>query len=223
MGACLCFFGLCLTIYFMYPIVSTSPFLGFSYFRHHLYRLPGLIDYYKNPRQSMFTIDWTSSNAFTSESISRVVLDEEGSIRRSRRGSSKPNIIVIVADDLGINDLGAHTKYTPSIHSLIKDGVSFVNAYAGHATCSPSRACLLTGRFPSRFGYESTPIPAALARFISVSKSNNKKLKSIWNGDNWRNVPAMISQGMPSTNLTTIPELLGREANYKTIFLGKWQ
>ena len=64
-----------------------------------------------------------------------------------------PNIIVILADDLGINDVGAHGGGraaigvpTPAIDSIAAAGVRFDNGYAGSAVCTVSRAALLTGR-----------------------------------------------------------------------------
>ena len=75
-----------------------------------------------------------------------------------------PNIIVIMADDLGINDVsthgGGHTSEgvpTPNIDSIARDGVRFDQGYAGSAVCTVSRAALLTGRYPWRFGVEFTP------------------------------------------------------------------
>jgi hypothetical protein len=83
----------------------------------------------------------------------------------SRRGSKKegkapPNVLLIIADDLGINDLsGGCGVKTPHIDSIMHNGLAFTQVYSGHATCAPSRASLLTGRFPTRFGHEFTPGP----------------------------------------------------------------
>ncbi len=65
--------------------------------------------------------------------------------------SQKPNIILIIADDLGFNDLNGGAQVdTPNIRSLYENGISFEKAYSGHATCAPSRAAIITGRVPSR-------------------------------------------------------------------------
>ena len=75
-----------------------------------------------------------------------------------------PNVVVILVDDLGWNDLtwrgggvAGGTVPTPNIDSLARDGAEFTMGYAGNATCAPSRAALMTGRYPGRFGFESTP------------------------------------------------------------------
>lgn len=66
---------------------------------------------------------------------------------RNNRNSDLPNIILIVADDLGYNDLskGFNGVSTPNIDSIYHNGLAFKQAYAGHATCAPSRAALFTG------------------------------------------------------------------------------
>lgn len=67
--------------------------------------------------------------------------------------NSHPNIMLIVADDMGWNDIGYHGSeiQTPNIDKLNSEGVELDNFYA-YPTCSPTRAALLTGRYASRFG-----------------------------------------------------------------------
>lgn len=70
----------------------------------------------------------------------------------------RPNIIVILADDLGYNDLGftgSKDIKTPVIDALANNGVIFKNGYVTHPYCGPSRAGLLVGRYQARFGMES--------------------------------------------------------------------
>ena len=70
-----------------------------------------------------------------------------------------PNIIVILADDLGYGDVGFNGCQdipTPNIDSLAANGVRCSNAFT-HPFCSPSRAALLTGRYQQRFGFENNP------------------------------------------------------------------
>ena len=74
--------------------------------------------------------------------------------------TTPPNIIVILADDLGYGDVGfngCQDVPTPNIDSLAANGVRCSNAYATHPFCSPSRAALLTGRYQQRFGFENNP------------------------------------------------------------------
>ncbi|MDP4286205.1 MAG: arylsulfatase [Bacteroidota bacterium] len=71
----------------------------------------------------------------------------------------KPNIIIIVADDLGWGDLGYHGSEikTPNIDELAREGVN-LNRYYSAPICSPTRAGILTGRYPNRFGIRQTVI-----------------------------------------------------------------
>ena len=74
----------------------------------------------------------------------------------------QPNVIVIVADDMGYADIGVHGCQdipTPHIDSLAKNGVRCSNGYVSHPYCSPTRAGLLTGRYQQRFGHEFNPGP----------------------------------------------------------------
>ena len=67
----------------------------------------------------------------------------------------RPNVILIVADDMGYGDFGLFndgTARTPHIDALATEGVCLTQHYAGSAACSPSRAALLTGRYPHRTG-----------------------------------------------------------------------
>ncbi|SFI57992.1 sulfatase-like hydrolase/transferase [Planctomicrobium piriforme] len=70
---------------------------------------------------------------------------------------SRPNILVMIVDDMGWADLGVQGSIdapTPNIDSIAKDGVRLTNAYVSAPVCSPSRAGLLTGRYQTRFGHE---------------------------------------------------------------------
>ncbi len=69
--------------------------------------------------------------------------------------ADKPNIVIILADDLGYGDIGAFGATdiaTPNIDALGKRGLIFTDFYSGHSVCSPARAALLTGRYPRRMG-----------------------------------------------------------------------
>lgn len=72
----------------------------------------------------------------------------------------QPNVVVIVADDLGYADVGfqgAEDFDTPHLDRLAASGVCFANGYVSHPYCSPTRAGILTGRYQQRFGHEHNP------------------------------------------------------------------
>ena len=71
------------------------------------------------------------------------------------QGAKPPNVVLIVADDLGYGDLssyGADDLHTPHVDSLVEDGIHFSQFYANSSVCSPTRAALLTGRYQERVG-----------------------------------------------------------------------
>jgi arylsulfatase A-like enzyme len=79
---------------------------------------------------------------------------------------ARPNILLIVADDLGYGELGVQGNPqipTPHIDSLASNGVRFTSGYVSGPYCSPTRAGLLTGRYQQRFGHEFNPGPAEQA------------------------------------------------------------
>jgi arylsulfatase A-like enzyme len=108
----------------------------------------------------------------------------------------KPNIIILLADDLGYADLslhGARDIRTPHIDSLAKNGVQCSNGYVSAPVCSPTRAGLLTGRYQQRFGHEFNPAQA---------RSGGQ------------------GQGLPLSERTLADRL--RTAGYATGLIGKW-
>ena len=79
--------------------------------------------------------------------------------------AQQPNILLIVADDLGYADVGAYgckDVPTPNIDSLARDGIRFTDGYVTGPYCSPTRAALLTGRYQQRFGHEFNPGPPSI-------------------------------------------------------------
>lgn len=113
----------------------------------------------------------------------------------SSEKSISPNVIIILADDLGYADVGFNGCKdipTPQIDKIAKEGVKFTNAYVSYAVCGPSRAGLITGRYQDRFGFGRNPLFAP-------------------------NDPKM---GLPLTE-ETLAEAL-KKADYKSIALGKW-
>ena len=104
----------------------------------------------------------------------------------------RPNIVIILADDLGWGDVsanGAKLISTPNIDRIGREGVRLTSFYAGSNVCSPSRAALLTGRYPIRSGMQHVIMPHS-------------------------------QDGLPQSEIT-LPELL-KSAGYITGMVGKW-
>src|SRR5205085_11906043 len=80
-----------------------------------------------------------------------------------------PNVVIIVADDLGYADVGCQGQSrdvrTPNIDSIAKAGVRFTNGYVSCPVCSPTRAGLMTGRYQQRLGFEQNPLEKEIQRF----------------------------------------------------------
>lgn len=126
----------------------------------------------------------------------------------SKNETQKPNILFILADDLGYADLGCYgsTFYeTPNLDNLAADGIQFTNGYANCPVCSPSRASVQTGKYPNVTGVTDW-IPGRAAYRNGTPK------------DRWLS-------GLTKTELDleekTIAEVL-KENGYATFFAGKW-
>jgi len=139
-----------------------------------------------------------------------------------------PNIIFILADDMGFNDIsfynggaGDGSVMTPHIDAIARQGVVFENGYAANAVCAPSRATALTGRYSTRFGFEFTPFmnigttifrwmdqldPPPLPNFIDQAAADR--------------LPPFEQLGMPAEEIT-IAEVL-QSQGYYTAHIGKW-
>lgn len=107
----------------------------------------------------------------------------------------KPNILLILADDLGYGDLGSYGApdiQTPHIDSLVRAGMRFSHFYANSSVCSPSRAALLSGRYPERVG-----VPGVIRTMPD---------------DNW---------GYLSPTAVLLPSVL-KKNGYHTALVGKW-
>ena len=104
----------------------------------------------------------------------------------------RPNIVLIVADDMGYADVGFQGSRdipTPNLDALASSGIRFTDAYVSGPYCSPTRAGLMTGRYPQRFGHEFNPV-----------------------GD--------PEPGLPLDQVTMVDRL--RAAGYRTALFGKW-
>ena len=79
----------------------------------------------------------------------------------SADASDRPNVLLIVADDLGYHDVGFQGSKeipTPHLDRLAASGVRCTNGYVSHPFCSPTRAGIMTGRYQHRFGHENNPV-----------------------------------------------------------------
>ncbi len=138
-----------------------------------------------------------------------------------------PNIVLILADDLGWNDLtfggggvAGGTVPTPNIDSIAADGVQFRNGYAANGTCAPSRAAIMSGRYGTRFGFEFTPTPPGMGTALKmISRQMPGRLRFPIGNSDFESVP-YEQMGMPSSEIT-IAELL-KEQGYHTVHIGKW-
>lgn len=111
------------------------------------------------------------------------------------RAADHPNVILILADDLGYGDVGFHgcpDIPTPHLDALAASGVRFANGYSSHPFCSPMRAALMAGRYQHRFGYVN-----------NVAFDPHNQL-----------------MGLPATEVTVASRL--QKAGYRTGMVGKW-
>ena len=125
---------------------------------------------------------------------SAAFLSTSGCLRQKR--TNKPNIIFILADDLGFGDLGCYGSraiQTPHLDDLAASGMRFTQFYAASAVCTPTRASCLTGRYPLRFN-----ITGHFRTNLLEYRDEHLPLKAV-----------------------TLPKLL-KKAGYATAHVGKW-
>ncbi|HJW42399.1 MAG TPA: sulfatase-like hydrolase/transferase, partial [Rhizomicrobium sp.] len=182
---------------------------GYAAFERYWYYLPGIIGRLRDPVLANRPVTWQPGPA------------------AAPMGARKPNVVFILADDLGFNDLSFNgggvaggVVPTPRINSIARDGVTFTNGYAGNATCAPSRAAIMTGRYATRFGFEFTPAPKQFEKLVATYQ-NADGSHGIYNAADEDSVPT-------DANLLTVPgreimlPKLMKDAGYHTLFLGKW-
>ena len=127
--------------------------------------------------------------------VGAAALLDHGQAGARSRTAGKPNIILIMADDLGYGDIGCYgsTKIrTPNINALAKAGMKFTDYHSNCPVCSPTRAALLTGRYQQRSGIEGVVYAKGPARQTGLALEE-----------------------------TTFAEVLG-ERGYATALFGKW-
>jgi arylsulfatase A len=119
--------------------------------------------------------------------------------------AERKNIIIILADDVGRNDLACYGNpfiETPNLDAMAKEGIQFMNAYAAAPLCSPTRASIITGNNPAR---------------INLTEHLHGYAPA---GTDQKLITPRIETGLPP-QLTTIPEAL-KAAGYATAHFGKW-
>ena len=151
------------------------------------------------------------------------------SVAKASPNERPPNIILIVADDLGFNDISTFgggvadgRVLTPGIDQLAAEGVIFEQSYSGHNTCAPSRGMLMTGRYPSRTGFSFTPTPEGMVKIVSmVANSMDSGLpRASFDPEAEKLKPPYEEMGLPGSE-TTIAEVL-KDNDYYTAHIGKW-
>ncbi len=123
----------------------------------------------------------------------------------------KPNVVFFLVDDLGWTDLGSFGSEfyeTPNIDRLVESGIKFTQAYTASPVCSPTRASILTGKYPSKT-YNTDWFGAPQPDEISKHWTRDKPLR-----------PAHYEPNMALDEKTLAEEFL--EAGYRTFFAGKW-
>ncbi|MFN7397479.1 MAG: sulfatase-like hydrolase/transferase [Sandaracinobacter sp.] len=174
--------------------------------QRYWYYTPGLVSRVRDPVQPTQQVRWARG-------------PETATTPAAQR---PPNIILIVADDLGINDISAFGGVivpTPNIDRLKTDGASVDSFYTANATCSPSRAAMMTGRYPTRFGFEFTAVPPIFARNLSHGDGLGPH-KAIFHADRVEGIMPYAEMGVPTSEIM-IPEVL-KARGYHSLHIGKW-
>lgn len=180
---------------------------GFLLWQNYWYYLPGAMANLRDPIAPYQEIVWQQGPA------------------QAPTGERPPNIIVIVADDLGYNDISLHGGVagglvrTPNFDALAQQGVQVEQGYAANATCSPSRAAIMTGRYATRFGFEFTSAPVAFARYLSHGAPDALR-QPIFHEERVAAVPPLETLGLPPEEITIAEHL--RDVGYRTLHIGKW-
>ena len=137
----------------------------------------------------------------------------------------RPNILLILADDLGKTDLSLHggtLVQTERIDALAREGVSFTDAYCTSALCAPSRAAMLTGRYQQRYGFELQTSNRYPRNRLEYSVFRYLLDLGYWKVAEMA-VPRredVARQGLPPSEIT-LGELL-QAGGYETALIGKW-
>ncbi|OQW45039.1 MAG: sulfatase [Proteobacteria bacterium SG_bin6] len=187
-----------------------AALLGYGAYQRYKLYLPGIISRWRDPIAANHPVTWSAGP------------------KQPSVGHRPPNIVLILADDLGHNDISfygggvAHGAVpTPAIDSIAREGASFAIGYAANATCSPSRAAILTGRYPTRFGFEFTAVPVGFARAVSRGeRPADGRPPVLFHEERTQGLIDYPQMGVPPSE-RTLAELL-KDAGYHTMQIGKW-
>ncbi len=139
---------------------------------------------------------------------------------RLHAATAKPNVVLILVDDLGWMDLscqGSQYYETPNVDRLAREGMRFTDAYAACAVCSPTRAAIQTGRYPARLGVTDW----IRARFQGGKIPADKKNPAKYVGSPRQKLLCPPNPFWMELDEVTIAEML-KPAGYTTCHIGKW-
>lgn len=158
--------------------------------------------------------------------VPQAVPPERQPDRQPERQPDRPNVILILADDLGQSDVslyGGTAVPTPRIDSIGRRGAMFTEGYITSPICSPSRAGLLTGRYQQRYGHELQPHDRYPRNRLEYYVFKYILARHDWRTADMIQYPAfedILQQGLPASELT-LAELM-KKHGYATAIMGKW-
>lgn len=190
-------------------VLLAAGWFGFS---RYAIQLPAMIQDWRDPIGANQIVEWVPGP----------------DVAEASAGNRPPNIVLIVADDLGWNDITLNgggvaggTVPTPNIDSIARSGLVLSHGYAGSGTCAPSRAAMMSGRYPTRFGFEFTPMPPGMARITTrFAAEDPDALRRTTLIDAEGAELHYTEMGMPQSEIS-MGNLL-QDAGYRTIHIGKW-
>ena len=189
-------------------VVAVAAVAGYAAFQQYWYYIPGMMARFRDPVLPNRPVTWQAGPA------------------TAPAGPRKPNVLFILADDLGFNDLSFNgggvaggKAPTPHIDSISREGVTFTSGYAGNATCAPSRAAIMTGRYATRFGFEFTPAPQAFEKLVATYDYDGRH--GYYDSEHESEFPNNANLLTVPSGETMLPRVM-KDAGYRTLFLGKW-